>query len=164
MKIIKEIIPYVVIILVVILIRSFVITPVRVSGSSMYPTLKDGDIVLLKKYDKNIERFDIVVCNYNDSKIIKRVIGLPGETIKYVNGFLYINNQKIEDISLNVETDDFYLEDLGYEIIPEDYYFVLGDNRGISKDSRIIGLISIDDIDGVGVLRIFPFNKIGIIK
>lgn len=94
MKVIKEFIPYLVIILIVVLIRCFVVTPVRVSGTSMYPTLKNNDIVLLKKFDKNIERFDIVVFNYNNSKLIKRVIGLPGETVKYVNGILYINNKK----------------------------------------------------------------------
>lgn len=163
MKIIKELIPYVIIILVVVLIRCFIVTPVRVVGSSMYPTLKDGDIVLLKKFDKTIERFDIVVFKYNNSKLVKRVIGLPGEHIKYVNGVLYINNQKIEDFKLDVNTSDFYLDDLGYQLIPEDYYFVLGDNRGISNDSRSIGLISKEQISGVGVLRIFPFTKIGVV-
>ena len=112
MKVIKEFIPYLVIILIVVLIRCFVVTPVRVSGTSMYPTLKNNDIVLLKKFDKNIERFDIVVFNYNNSKLIKRVIGLPGETVKYVNGILYINNKKIDDVKLDVSTDNFFLEEL----------------------------------------------------
>ncbi len=164
MKVIKEFIPYLVIILIVVLIRCFVVTPVRVSGTSMYPTLKNNDIVLLKKFDKNIERFDIVVFNYNNSKLIKRVIGLPGETVKYVNGILYINNKKIDDVKLDVSTDNFFLEELGYDVIPDDYYFVLGDNRGVSQDSRIIGLIYKKDICGVGVFRLFPLNKIGVVK
>lgn len=164
MKVIKEFIPYLVIILIVVLIRCFVVTPVRVSGTSMYPTLKNNDIVLLKKFDKNIERFDIVVFNYNNSKLIKRVIGLPGETVKYVNGILYINNKKIDDVKLDVSTDNFFLEELGYDVIPDDYYFVLGDNRGVSQDSRIIGLISKKDICGVGVFRLFPLNKICVVK
>ena len=164
MKVIKEFIPYLVIILIVVLIRCFVVTPVRVSGTSMYPTLKNNDIVLLKKFDKNIERFDIVVFNYNNSKLIKRVIGLPGETVKYVNGILYINNKKIDDVKLDVSTDNFFLEELGYDVIPDDYYFVLGDNRGVSQDSRIIGLISKKDICGVGVFRLFPLNKIRVVK
>ena len=164
MKVIKEFIPYLVIILIVVLIRCFVVTPVRVSGTSMYPTLKNNDIVLLKKFDKNIERFDIVVFNYNNSKLIKRVIGLPGETVKYVNGILYINNKKIDDVKLDVSTDNFFLEELGYDVIPDDYYFVLGDNRGVSQDSRIIGLISKKDICGEGVFRLFPLNKIGVVK
>lgn len=164
MKIIKELIPYIIIIVVVVLIRCFIVTPVVVNGTSMYPTLKDKDIVLLKKFDKNIERFDIIVFNYNNSRLIKRVIGLPGEHVKYVNGILYINNEKIEDVELDVETYNFYLEDLGYDKIPDDYYFVLGDNREVSQDSRIIGLVSKKDICGVGVFRIFPLNKIGIVK
>ena len=64
MKIIKELIPYVVIIVTVVLIRTFIITPVQVDGLSMYPTLKDNEILLLKKYDKNYKRFDIVVLKY----------------------------------------------------------------------------------------------------
>ncbi len=164
MKIIKELIPYLIIIVVVVLIRCFIITPVAVSGSSMYPTLKDKDVVILKKFDKNIERFDIIVFNYNGEKLIKRVIGLPGETIKYVNGILYINNEKIDDVKLDSKTDNFYLESLGYDVIPDNYYFVMGDNREYSQDSRKIGLISKDDISGVGVFRIFPLNKIGIVK
>lgn len=164
MKFIKELIPYLVIIIIVVLIRLFIVTPVRVSGSSMHPTLKNNDIVLLKKYDKNIERFDIIVFKYKDSKLIKRVIGLPGEHIKYVNGILYINNEKIDDVKLDAQTYNFYLEELGYEIIPDGYYYVLGDNREVSQDSRTIGLISKKDIKGVGVFRIFPFNKIGVVK
>lgn len=164
MKIIKELIPYIIIIVVVVLIRCFIVTPVVVNGTSMYPTLKDKDIVLLKKFDKNIERFDIIVFNYNNSRLIKRVIGLPGEHVKYVNGILYINNEKIEDVELDVETYNFYLEDLGYDKIPDDYYFVLGDNREVSQDSRTIGLVSKKDICGVGVFRIFPLNKIGVVK
>lgn len=164
MKFIKELIPYLVIIIIVVLIRLFIVTPVRVSGSSMHPTLKNNDIVLLKKYDKKIERFDIIVFEYKDSKLIKRVIGLPGEHIKYVNGILYINNEKIDDVKLDAQTYNFYLEELGYEKIPDDYYYVLGDNREVSQDSRTIGLISKKDIKGVGVFRIFPFNKIGVVK
>ncbi|MCM1371314.1 MAG: signal peptidase I [Clostridium sp.] len=164
MKVLKELIPYFIIILIVVLIRSFIITPVRVSGDSMYPTLKDKDIVILKKFDKSIERFNIVVFNYEGKKLIKRVIGLPGEHIKYVNGNLYINNEKIDDMDLIPETSDFYLQSLGYDVIPDNYYFVMGDNRGISQDSRVIGLISKKDITGVGVFRIYPFNKIGIVK
>lgn len=164
MKIIKELIPYLIIIIVVIIIRCFIVEPVRVSGNSMYPTLKDNDIVLLNKFNKNIKRFDIVVFQYGDKKLIKRVIGLPNEHIKYVNGILYINNEKIDDVDLKVETDNFYLDDLGYDKIPEGYYFVMGDNRTLSEDSRVIGLISKKDIKGVGVLRIFPLNQIGFVK
>ena len=82
MKRIKEAIPYIVIILVVVLIRSFIVTPVRVSGTSMYPTLDNGQVLILNKLDKDYERMDIVVFDYNGERLIKRVIALPGEKIK----------------------------------------------------------------------------------
>ena len=85
-KIIKEIIPYIIIVIVVILIRSYIIDPVIVSGDSMYDTLKDGEVLLLNRLDykfNKINRYDIVVINNKEDDIIKRVIGLPGEHIKY---------------------------------------------------------------------------------
>ena len=166
MKYIKEIIPYIIIIIVVVLIRTFIVTPVRVDGKSMYPTLKDGEILLLKKYDKSIERFDIVVVNIGKTKIVKRVIGLPGETIEYKNNKLYINNKEIEEEFLNAEikTSDFDLEKLNIDKIPENYYFVVGDNRNDSTDSRILGVISKRDIVGVTNFSIFPFNRFGSVK
>ena len=156
----KENIPYLVIILTVVLIRSFIITPVRVEGKSMYPTLDNKQILLLKKYDKSYKRFDIVVLKHNGDKLIKRVIGLPGETVKYENNKLYINGKYIkENFKRNTETNDFY-----YYKIPDDSYFVLGDNRGNSTDSRIIGPINKKDISGTVKISLFPFNKFGTIK
>lgn len=163
-KFIKELIPYVVIVIVVVLIRTFIVTPVQVDGESMYPTLLDNQLLLLKKYDHSYERFDIVVFKYNDSKLVKRVIGLPGETISYKDNILYINNKKIDNISLDSYTYDFDLKELGFDTIPEGYYFVLGDNRTNSLDSRAIGLIPEDSILGVTNFSIFPFKRFGIIK
>lgn len=162
-KVLKDSWSYIVIILVVILIRTFIITPVSVDGDSMFPNLRDNEILLLKKYDKKIERFDIIVFNYGDSKLIKRVIGLPGETVEYKNNKLYINGEKMKDIVYLVETNDFSTLDLGVEKIPNDMYFVLGDNRTNSSDSRTIGLISIKDIEGTTSFRLFPFKKFGMI-
>lgn len=159
MKIIKELIPYVVILLVVVLIRSFIATPVVVSGSSMDRTLNDGDILLLTKFDKKYDRFDIVVFDYNDTKLVKRIIGLPGEHVKYEDGVLYINNKEVAD-EFGYITSNYDLKYLGYDVIPEGYYFVLGDNRTKSSDSRMIGLISEDVIDGVASFGIWPFGKI----
>ena len=90
---IKEIIPYIVIIIVVVLIRSFIITPIRVDGMSMYSTLNDGDILFLEKYDKEFKRYDIVVLKNGDDRLIKRIIGLPGDKIEYKNNKLYINGK-----------------------------------------------------------------------
>lgn len=160
MKFIKELVPYVIIFLVVILIRSFIVTPVSVDGTSMYPNLKDGNILLLKKYDKSYERFDIVVLNYNGDRLIKRIIGLPGEYVEYKDSKLYINGQLVEEEMIDVNTNNFKLEDIGYNKIPDDYYFVVGDNRGVSKDSRIIGLIHKKDILGTVSFSLWPFKSL----
>ena len=129
----------------------------------MYSTLDDKEILLLKKYDKSYDRFDVVVFNYNNTKLIKRVVGLPGDTVEYKDNKLYINGKYIKEEFLknNQETYDFSLEDLGYETLPDGYYFVMGDNRTNSTDSRVIGLVSAEDIEGTTNFVIFPLNKFG---
>lgn len=161
MKIFKELLSYGIIIIVVILIRSYIITPAIVNGDSMYPNLKNKQVLLVKKYDKKIERFDIIVLNYNKERLVKRVIGLPGEHVSYIDNKLYINGTLVEEKFLNDTTNDFDIKILGYEVIPEGFYFVMGDNRNNSKDSRIVGLIHINDIVGTTNYRIFPINKFG---
>ena len=161
MKILKELYSYIIIIIVVVLFRTFIATPVRVDGSSMDDTLANNDILILNKLDNNYERFDIVVINYNKTKLIKRIIGLPGENIEYIDNELYINGEILKDIDTS-RTKDFSLKEL-YDVdkIPEDYYFVMGDNRGHSLDSRSyqVGLINKKDIVGTTSIRIFPFTK-----
>lgn len=163
MKIIKEIIPYIVVITVALLIRTFLVTPVQVDGASMYPTLEDNQILILKKYVKDYKRFDIAIIKYNDEKLVKRIIGLPGEIIEYKNNVLYVDGKKVEEPE-KFETSDFSLKELGYIRIPDNYYLVLGDNRNNSTDSRVIGLINKKDILGITDLRIWPIKKIGSIK
>lgn len=161
---IKELIPYVVIILVVILIRTFIVTPVQVRGSSMEPTLKNKQILILKKYDKSYKRFDIVVLKHGRDKLIKRIIGLPGESIEYKNNKLYVDGKEVkETFKINTDTRDFSFDELfGIGIkVPSDCYFVMGDNRNNSTDSRVIGFINKKDIEGTIGIRIFPLNKIG---
>lgn len=163
----KDLIIYGSIILAIILIRSFIITPVRVNGTSMNETLQDGEIMILNKIDykfNDIKRYDIVVVKTEDSKIIKRVIGLPGETLKYENNILYINGQETEEPYLKEETEDFNITELGYNKIPSDCYFVMGDNRDNSSDSRIIGCIKKENIEGSASLVIFPFKEAGLKK
>ena len=169
MRIIKELIPYAVIVLVVVLIRTFIATPVIVSGSSMDPTLKNGQVLILNKLAKKYMRDDIVVIdakiNGKKERIVKRIIGLPGETLEYKDGFLYINGKRTHDDFVD-QTRDFTLESVtGKKKIPENYYFVMGDNRRNSLDSRDtrVGFVKKSDIIGKPILRIWPLNKIGTI-
>lgn len=159
-KILKEWVSYFLIILAILLIRLFIITPVRVDGPSMKPTLENKQILLLSKYSKRYERFDIVVFNYAKQKLVKRIIGLPGEKIEFKNNKLYINNKEIEEDFGHMETEDFSLSDIGYETIPDNMYFLVGDNRTNSLDSRYIGLVSDSDIEGVVHFSIWPLKKI----
>ena len=154
---IKEISPYVLIVVVIVVIRIFIATPVKVDGDRMYNTLNDNDIVILSKLS-SIDRFDIIVLKENDNNatIIKRVIGMPGDKVKIRNNKIYINNKIIEDEYAYGETSDYDEITLG-----DDEYFVLGDNRLISKDSRYFGAIKKSDIKGKAVFRLFPFTKFG---
>lgn len=152
---IKELIPYVVIVIAVVLIRTFLVTPIKVNGTSMYDTLKGNEICILNKLGK-LDRFDIIVTEYEGERLIKRIIAMPRETIQVENGYIYINDKKIKDEYGYGETDDFSKIELG-----DDEYFVLGDNRKVSKDSRTIGPVKEKNISGTTNLIIFPFNKIG---
>ncbi len=152
----REIMGYVAIIVVIVLIRTFVVTPIKVNGDSMNDTLYDGEIMLLKKYEKDdVKRFDIVVLDYNNEKLIKRIVGMPKEDIEYKDGELLINGEVIADDYGKGDTEDFV------DYCGEDEYFVLGDNRENSVDSRMIGCISVEDIDGTSDFIIYPFNKWG---
>ena len=135
MKIIKEILPYVLIIIAVILIRTFIITPVRVDGASMDQTLEDGQILLLYKL-ANIDYGDIVVLDEEKEGeiIIKRIIGMPKDTVSIKDNTVYVNDEELEEDYAYGETSDYEEITLG-----DDEYFILGDNRPISKDSRYFG-------------------------
>ena len=162
-RIIKELIPYVVIVLVVVLIRTYIVTPVIVVGDSMVPTLKDKQILLLSKIDyrlNEIERYDVIVIKVGKSEIIKRVIGLPGENVEYRNNTLYINGHE-EVNNYNFDTEDFNLKSIcNCNKIPEGKYLVLGDNRMVSSDSRIIGLIDKADILGSTSISLWPMKTV----
>lgn len=145
--------------------------PFTVSGDSMYPTLHNGDRMVLSKVG-DIHRFDVVILKAPDENVeyIKRVIGMPGDTIEMKSGVLYINGKKVDQSFINTEAlakqtvfmDDFTLESLtGESKVPEGKYFVLGDNRGVSKDSRMIGFIDRSAIEGKAVFTIWPFGRIG---
>jgi len=164
---VKNILSYVIVIIVAILIKSYVFSPIRVDGTSMYPTLDDGDIMILNEigYHLNgVSRFSIVVVKTDSGRIIKRVIGLPGDNVVYKDNILYINGEEIKEEFSHDITHNFSLEEINYDIIPEDYYFVVGDNRGNSKDSRIIGLIHKSQIIGKTDFVVYPFNKFGKVR
>lgn len=173
--ILKDIISYVLIILVVVTIRVFIFDPVRVDGPSMDTTLSDGEIIILNKFEyrkKDIERYDVVVVKITDpstketKKIIKRVIGLPNETIEIKNNEVYANGKKLKNSFTSSKSDDFDLSQIGLKKIPGDSYFVMGDNRDVSMDSRYteVGTIKREQIQGKAVFIIWPFNKLKVIK
>ena len=145
--------------------------PFTVSGASMYPTLHNGDRMVLSKVG-DVHRFDVVILKAPDENVeyIKRVIGMPGDIVEMKSGVLYINGKKVDQPFINTEAlakqtvfiDDFTLESLtGESKVPEGKYFVLGDNRGVSKDSRMIGFIDRSAIEGKAVFTIWPFGRIG---
>lgn len=160
----KDFIIYVSIAVVVILTIKYVFSLEQVVGPSMEPNYKSGDLLFLNKITyrfKEPRLFDVVVIANDDTKyMIKRIIGLPGDTIEYKDNKLYINGEITKEyFNISGVTKDFSLEQFDYEVIPDGYYFVLGDNRENSKDSRTYGLISRKDIIGKVQFRIWPIFR-----
>ncbi len=163
----KDFVKMAILVIVVFVIYMWVVGMQQVVGSSMNNTLNNEDLILLFKASYKIgdvERFDVVSFYYDETKyLIKRVIGLPGEHIAYKDNKLYVNGEYVEENKESI-TKDFDLKELGYDTIPDGYYFVLGDNRTNSLDSREIGLIKKSDIIGKAILRIWPITDIKIIN
>ncbi|WP_455675360.1 signal peptidase I [Pradoshia sp.] len=162
-------------VIAVLICRQFVFLPTTVKGESMMPSLQDGNRVILSKIT-HIDRFDEVVFHATDSpdKYVKRVIGLPGDTVEMKDDTLYINGEPYEEEYLNEHksslgkndwfTEDFTLKELtGKEEVPEGQMFVLGDNRPYSKDSRVFGFVPMERIVGEVKLRYWPVNDIGFV-
>lgn len=173
-NIVKELLSLIIYIGIVVLICYFILNFVgcrsKVDGSSMNPTLEDKDNLWVDKLSYTFgdpKRFDVVIFNYDENTTyVKRIIGLPGETVRidqngniYINGKLLKENYGKETILNNGRAgSDVYLG--------EDEYFVLGDNRNNSIDSRWsdVGNVNREDIVGKVVLRIYPFKSFGLIK
>lgn len=174
---------FIIALVAIFIIRTFLFSPIIVDGPSMLPTLHDRDQMIVDKITyrfKQPERFDIVIFHATSEKdYVKRVIGLPGEHVAVRDDTLYINDEEIDEEYLSETksllaedetlTDDFSLEEITsyqYKKIPEGYVLVLGDNRDDSTDSRSssLGLVSVDEIIGKARLIYWPLKRIQIVK
>ena len=159
---------YIIAAVIAILIFMYIISFQQVVGPSMNPTFSEGNLVLVDKLQYKIgkiKRGDVLVFEHAGLKnLIKRVIGVPGDKVEYINNVLYINGNAYEEkyLAEGTITTDFKSSDIGEETIPDDMYLVLGDNRSNSQDSRSIGYIKKDQIVGKVVLRFWPLNQIKI--
>lgn len=149
-------------------IKAYIFEPTRIEGNSMNMTLQTEDRVIVDKIGmkfREIKRGDIIVMEYDsDHDYIKRIIGLPGETIQIIDGKTYINGNLFNEPYAYGDYTDIMD---GFEWhLQEDEYFVMGDNRqpGGSTDSRVFGPITLDRIQGVARFRFWPLHNIGLIK
>ena len=144
--------------LIVFILTKFLIFPCQIDGSSMYPTLENKDLgcsIILSK-TMGVNRFDIVVIDKGDKLLVKRVIGLPNDTIEYIDNVLYVNGQETDEPYLvDVTTDDFKVE------LGEDEYYCLGDNRNVSLDSRYYGSFHLDQFKATHAFIFYPFENFG---
>lgn len=140
----------------VILLNLFVFSVNTVDGPSMEPNFCNGDVVLIDKLRKSYTYNDVIIFQYgSDGIFIKRIIALPGDKIKLEKGHVYLNNEKLnepyipQDRMTNLNSSSHFVEGREY-IVPEKSYFVLGDNREVSKDSRIISFVNTDEHEVYG--------------
>ena len=160
LKIIKNNIVYILIMVLIFAVsRCFSIG--LATGESMSPTIPSPSILLINKLDKDLQRNDIVVCKEGGLKTItKRIIGLPGETVEIRDGHIYIDgsSEPLED----VETKEYMVGNYGPYTVPEGCYFVMGDNRPYSKDSRYVGPVKKSQIFAKKMLVLLPISDIGV--
>jgi signal peptidase I, bacterial type len=142
---------FIIIVAAVVLLRLFVFEFVNISGESMYPTLHDGNLILINKVDYTPVRGDIVILD-TQLELVKRVIGLPGEKIQIQDGEVYINGQKLED---KYQYPTQVKDSMPELTIPDGSVFVMGDNRDHSADSRVIGPIKLQSIRGRMLLSLW---------
>ena len=158
----------------------FLVQRDNVYGDSMKPTLNSGDVIFAQKistYFHSYKRGDIVILDghdmegyYSKEYLVKRIVGLPGETVKIEDGNVYIKPADSNDFYLLQEnylpegTKTAMMDDAkkkGNEIVlGEDEYYCLGDNRPVSNDSRNLGPFTADRIKGVAIIRVYPFNEV----
>jgi signal peptidase I len=145
----------------------FIYQPVKVEGTSMMPGLTDQERIFVNKYEyklgeNNIHRGDLVVFHYPKDpreSYIKRVVGLPGDSVRILSGEVYVNGKKLDEpYVLDAYRDH---DSMDMEVVPPGNYFVLGDHRNSSSDSRSWGYVARDEIYGKAVLVYWPLTKIG---
>lgn len=170
-KLFEWIIAIVIALVLLFIVRTFLFVSYIVDGDSMKPTFHNNDRVIVNKLVKNfgqINNGDVIVFHANkNADYIKRVIGLPGDTVEMKNNKLYINGTHVSERYLNkdIKTDDFStrtIQGSKSDVIPNGEYLVLGDNRTNSRDSREIGFVHEEDIVGTVNLRYYPFNQIDV--
>lgn len=179
---VKDALWYVGLIILLVLMRVYVFTPVTVSGESMMPTLVDGErnIAIKLGGEKRFDIVSLVAPDQPDKNYVKRIIGLPGDTVEYKDDVLYINGEALDEPYLDEFkqdlkkngfseplTYDFTLEELtGQTTVPENTYFVMGDNRQNSKDSRMsdVGFVPKKNIIGKSKIAFWPPSKWGMVK
>lgn len=161
----------VVIVILTYLVITFVGQRTRVSGESMLTTLHDGDQLIVDKISyrfREPKRYEIVVFPYEHEEgtyYIKRIMGLPGETVQIIDGYFYVNGEQIEDGYGNEVMNNAGIAEEPLTL-GDDEYFVLGDNRNHSSDSRVanVGVIHRDKLLGRAWIRIWPFSRFGKIR
>ena len=147
---------------IALVIRTFLFEFVRVDGQSMAETLQNNERMFVTKLDYwtgNPDRFDVVICHYPErgwTDFVKRVVGLPGDTVAMLNGTLILNGKAVDEPYITHKAN----YNMAAYTLKEDEYFVLGDNRSNSNDSHIIGPLSRSQIIGHVRNVIFPFNAI----
>lgn len=143
----------------VLFVRTYVFSFVTVVGNSMNDTFHQGDVLLSVCDTSDLQRYDVVVARAMDQRIIKRIIGLPGETIQICDGMVYIDGEKLTG-EFAFYTSDAGIAGAGY-VLGENEYFLMGDNREVSADSRDCGGVSITEIQGRVVFQLLPLRSCG---
>jgi len=160
-ELIEAVLPALVIVLVV---NIFLAQATRVEGQSMEPNLHDNQRLIIEKISYRLHppsRGDIIVLRRpmrQSDPLIKRVVGLPGETVSIHDGQVYINGEPLDEPYLTVTTWGM----MQPQLIPEGHVFVLGDNRGSSNDSRAFGVVAVDDIIGRAWVRYWPLEDLSL--
>lgn len=145
------------------LIRFYVVDLATVVGDSMNDTFVQGDVLIVKKFDiTEIGRYDVVIAKVGKQNMIKRVIGLPGNTVQISDGGVFVDGEAVDG------KFDFHTDNAGVAREPytlgENEYFLMGDNRSASYDSRDFGAVDLSQMSGIAVARILPIWQMEIIQ